>query len=75
MKRYRLVDKGRFAAFIILAFLLGVFVGLAIDIVKYPECYSTTSKLQLKQDIAAGDETAIAYYENTYLKNNKILFE
>lgn len=74
-RKYKIVDKSRFTISIIVAFLLGVFVGLIIDTIKYPECYVTTWKYQLKCDIAAGNEKAIEYYENTYLKNNRVLFE
>lgn len=74
-KKYRIEDKGKFATFIIGVFLIGVFVGLMIDIVKYPECYNTVAKYHLKCDLAAGNEKAIEYYENTYLKNDRVLFE
>lgn len=55
----------------ILLFALGVFV----DFVKYPECYVTTWKYQLQNDIKSGDETAINYYNNTYVANGRTLFE
>lgn len=50
--------------------LLGV-----IDFIRYPECYISTWKYQLQNDIAAGDKLAVAYYENTYLASGRILFE
>ena len=46
-----------------------------IDFVKYPECYITTWKYQLKNDIAKGDEMAIEYYETTYIANGRELFK
>ena len=74
-RRYKIVDRSRFTISIIVAFLLGLFVGLYIDVLKYPECYLTTWKYQLKQDIISGNEKEIEYYENTYVKNDRLLFE
>ena len=45
------------------------------DFLRFPECYLPTWKYQLKNDIAAGDEVAIEYYETRYVANGKILFE
>ena len=45
------------------------------DFFCFPECYIPTWKYQLQNDIAAGDELAVAYYENTYLSNGRILFD
>lgn len=53
-----------------LPLLLGV-----IDFIRFPEWYISTWKYQLQNDIAAGDELAVAYYENTYLSNGRILFD
>lgn len=48
---------------------------LMVDVVRFPECYFTTWRYQLKQDIANGNKEAIDYYNNNYIANNKILFE
>lgn len=47
----------------------------AIDFIRFPECYLTTWRYQLQNDIKQGDEMAIEYYETTYLANNRILFD
>ena len=46
-----------------------------IDFVKYPECYISTWKCQLETDLKNNDGAAMAYYENTYKKNNRDLFK
>lgn len=46
-----------------------------VDFIRFPEWYISTWKYQLQNDIAAGDELAVAYYENTYLANGRILFD
>lgn len=46
-----------------------------IDFMRFPEVYSTTLKYQLESDVKAGDQKAIKYYNDTYVKNGKILFE
>lgn len=46
-----------------------------VDFIRFPEWYISTWKYQLQNDIAAGDELAVAYYENTYLSNGRILFD
>ena len=48
---------------------------LCIDLIRFPECYLTTWKYQLKNDIAAGDQEMIEYYNRVYVSNNRILFE
>ena len=47
----------------------------AIDFIRYPECYITTWRYQLKNKIAKGDTLAIEYYESTYVANNRELFK
>ena len=51
----------------VLLFVLGVF----IDFVRFPASYVTTWKYQLQNDIKSGDETAITYYNDTYVKNGR----
>lgn len=55
----------------LLVFALIVFV----DFVRFPECYVTTWKYQLQNDIKSGDAVAIEYYNNTYVENGRTLFE
>ena len=56
---------------IVVLFVLGVF----IDFFRFPECYMTTGKYQLRNDIYAGNESAIQLYENCYVKHNRDLFD
>ena len=58
-------------------FLCVAIVGLLvyIDFVRFPECYITTWKYQLKNEIAAGDQEAITYYNNYYVKYNRSLYD
>lgn len=60
---------------IILVALLVVLLFFAVDFVRFPECYMTTWKAQLKRDIESGKTDAIEYYENAYVANNRPLFE
>lgn len=48
---------------------------VAIDFVRFPECYFPSWENSLKNDIANGDEEMIEYYERNYIANNRILFE
>lgn len=62
--------KNLFYIAIIIAFLF-----VTIDFVKYPECYSTTWRYQLENDIKSGNAEAIDYYNRVYIENGRILFE
>ena len=50
-------------------------MGLYIDFCRMPEKYCTTWKYQLKNEIASGDQEAIAYYNRVYKSNGINLFE
>jgi hypothetical protein len=54
---------------------VAVVVCMAIDFVRFPECYLTTEKYQLQNAIKKGDTVAIEYYQNNYIANGRILFE
>lgn len=55
--------------------MLFIFILLYVDFIRFPECYLTTWKYQLKNEIAAGDQTAITYYNTHYVKYNRSLFD
>jgi len=55
--------------------VLAVIAWAVIDFCKYPECYLSTWRYQLQKEVEQGDSTAIAYYENVYVKNNRDLWE
>ena len=48
---------------------------VTIDFVRFPEKYSTTMKYQLELDVKAGNKKAIEYYNDTYIKKGKTLFD
>ena len=55
--------------------IIGAMIYYAVDFIRFPEKYSTTWKYQLEQDIKNGDEEAIKYYNETYTKQGKVLFD
>lgn len=71
MKR---LNKKRFARFLanIMAFTFAV--GIAVDVIRFPECYISTWRYQLQNDLQSGDEEANNYYHNTYIANGRELF-
>ena len=76
MKRYKL-NKKRFARFLSKACVAGIIslsVWLTTDIIRFPECYLSTWRYQLQNDLLAGDEQANNYYQNTYIANGRELF-
>ena len=48
---------------------------LCIRVVMYPECYISTWKYQLMNEVRAGDPAAVEYYEAKYLANGIELWE
>lgn len=68
-KRENFIEK-----LIVICFVL-VFLTLYIDFLRFPECYLTTWKYQLKNEILAGDQEAITYYQTHYTKYNRSLFD
>ena len=47
---------------------------LLIDIMRFPEAYSSIDKYRLKNDIVAGNERAIEFYQKHYLDKGRPLF-
>lgn len=47
---------------------------LCIDFVRFPECYLTTWKYQLKNEIASGNKQSIEYYKKNYIAHGKSLY-
>ena len=52
-----------------------VFAVLMVDTIRFPECYFTTWKYQLENDLKRGNEKAIEYYQTRYIANDRYLFE
>ena len=60
-----------------LMFIVVIIASLAlyVDFVRFPECYINTWRYQLKNDIKAGNQEMIDYYNNVYVKHNRVLFK
>lgn len=69
------INIKRFTAFISSLILSIVFLTISIDVIRFPECYSSVWKYQLQNDIYSGNIEAINYYNNTYVANGKPLFD
>ena len=69
------IDWFKFTRFIFICIFTILFSCLIYNFIKYPECYLSTWKYQLKNEIYNGDLSAISLYENVYVKNRKDLFE
>ena len=50
------------------------FLAFYIDFIRFPECYMTTWKYQLQNEINSGNEEAIDYYNRHYVKFDRELF-
>ena len=48
---------------------------MIIDFLRFPECYITTWKYQMENEIKSGNQEMIDYYNNTYVANDRILFD
>lgn len=71
----KIINPRRFIAVITSAVVSVGIMSATIHVIRYPELYSTTLKYQLKNDISAGDITAIEYYNTTYAAHGINLFE
>lgn len=74
-KKLKKQRRQNFISFIIMSVMVIASIALTIDFLKYPECYLTTWKYQLKNDIKAGNQEMIDYYNRTYVANGRILFD
>lgn len=77
-KRRAIIKKrklNKFIMFILSIIMLGSILLLAIDFIRFPDCYLTTWRYQLKNDILSGNQEMIDYYNNTYVANGRILFD
>lgn len=76
-QRKRVIRKRKRQNFIISLLIALVFVScvaVVIDFFRFPDCYLTTWKYQLKNEIDAGDEEMINYYNDNYVKHGRYLF-
>ena len=77
-KRKAIIKKHKREKFISSTLALVIFIvniSLMIDFIRFPECYLTTWRYQLKNDILSGNQEMIDYYNNTYVANGRILFD
>lgn len=51
-----------------------VLLTITIDVVRFPDCYITTWKYQLHNEILRGEPEAIEYYQKTYVDKGRVLF-
>lgn len=71
-KKLKKLKKELTRALILIAMIAGALI--LIDFVQYPEAYSSTAIYQLKNDIEAGNERAIEFYQKYYLDKGRPLF-
>lgn len=75
----RIVNKKKFIKSVVTLILIIIaFIAttlLFVDFCTYPESYLTTWRYQLHREIELGDQDAIEYYQEVYVKNNRILWE
>lgn len=55
--------------------LIILLVIMAVQLINYPEKYLSTWRYQLYQEIQAGDQEAIEYYQKNYLDKGIELWE
>lgn len=75
----RIVNKKKFIKSSIISILIiiafSALIWLFIDFCSYPESYLTTWRYQLQRKVEQGNEDAIQYYQDVYVKNNRKLWE
>ena len=77
-KRRAIIKKRkreRFIASLLFVVVVIACMSIAIDFIRFPECYLSTWRYQMKNEILSGDQEMIDYYNNTYVANGRILFD
>ncbi len=72
-RRWRLNIR-KFLGTVAAAIVIISFVYTAIDVVRFPELYSTTRKYQLQNEVEAEIPEAVDYYNRVYRANGIKLF-
>lgn len=60
---------------LLLLICTAIILYVMIDFIIFPECYVDGWKRDLKREIDAGNEEVIAFYNEHYVANGRILFE
>ncbi len=77
-KRRAIIKKRKREKFIASLLFVVVFItcmSITIDFIRFPECYLSTWRYQMKNEILSGNQEMIDYYNNTYVANGRILFD
>lgn len=75
MHKHIKINLNRLFASLLIITVFVTCIGVYIDFCRMPEKYCTTWKYQLENEIASGDQEAIAYYNRVYKSNSINLFE
>lgn len=69
------IDAVRFLKFIFTLLLFTAMLAVTADFLRFPDCYLTTWRHQLKNEIEAGNKQSIEYYQKHYIDKGRILFK
>lgn len=73
--KHRKKTQKKILKLLLCVFVLAVFSNIMIDFMRFPECYISTWKYQLKNDLTAGNQKAIKYYQENYINRGRILYK
>lgn len=77
--KMKIVNKKKFVrsitTLLVSIALIILLVIMAVQLINYPEKYLSTWRYQLYQEIQAGDQEAIEYYQKNYLDKGIELWE
>lgn len=77
--RIKIVNKKKFiksiTTLVLSIALIILLVIMTVQLINYPEKYLSTWRYQLYQEIQAGDQEAIEYYQKNYLDKGIKLWE
>lgn len=55
-------------------FIITAVTMIIIDFFRFPDCYLSTWRYQLKNEIKAGNQQSIEYYQNNYIAHGRCLY-
>ena len=68
------LNKKKFARFIAIVVCVALMATVLVDFLRFPECYISTWKYQLHNDLVQEKEDAVKFYEENYVQNGRDLF-